>query len=56
MEADENQPAVFSVQVSGDAQTNVEWSHNGIPIRNGMNNIQVRLVCKVTRICILIYI
>lgn len=43
-EVDENQPAEFSVQVesgSGDAQTNVEWFHNGIPVRNGMNNIQV---------------
>ena len=44
IEVDENQPAEFAVQVqsSDNSQTNVEWTHNGIPIRNGQNNIQVR--------------
>jgi hypothetical protein len=38
-QADEEQPAEFSVNVKGDPKPNVEWSHNGTVIKEGVNHL-----------------
>ena len=36
-ETDENLPAEFNVEVKGDPLPNVEWSHNGTVVKQGVN-------------------
>lgn len=36
-EVDENKPAEFGVQLKPDNQAHVEWSHNGVLVKEGIN-------------------
>ena len=39
IETDENMPAEFAVQVQGDQEPHVEWSHNGQLVKEGPNHL-----------------
>ena len=44
---EENFPAEFSVDVKGVPKPKVEWSHNGVVIKDGVNNLVRILIFKI---------